>query len=304
MSNEPILDWPEGKTGMVALLGRPNTGKSTLINTLLDYHLAAVSRKPQTTRKNCLGILTENETQIVFIDAPGVHKPHYELDKAMDQAIAQALNEADVVVCMADATREMGEEDLMVATRVAAAGKPTLMAINKQDLADEEGMNQAQEFYATHLPEAPVHRVAAVNRESLDQLLAGISDLLPAGPFLYDPEQLTDTFERDIASELIREALLESLREEVPHAIAVSVDKWQEKEKAIHITATLHVERSGQKGIVIGRGGSMLSKIKSEAIRKLRTIIDKRVRLDLFVRVSTDWRNRGDLLREFGLRDS
>ncbi|MCK5803439.1 MAG: GTPase Era [Lentisphaeria bacterium] len=300
---DELRAWPSGKTGHVVLLGRPNTGKSTLVNTLLDYHLAAVSQKPQTTRRNCLGILTDENSQIVFIDAPGVHEPQHQLDKAMDHAISRALEEADVIVCIADPTRDQGDESLMVATRAAATRKPTILVVNKNDVANEEGMKRAETFFRVHLPEAALFRVSALKKDTLQPLVAAIVELLPEGPFLFDPEQLTDAFERDIASELIREALLESLRDEVPHAMAVSVDVWKEKPKAVHITATLHVERQSQKGIVIGQGGSMIKKVKSKAITKLRTIIDKPIRLDLFVKVTSDWRNRGDMLRDFGLAE-
>jgi len=303
VTNEPE-NWPSGRTGYVALLGRPNVGKSTMMNTLLDFHLAAVSQKPQTTRRNCLGILTDEISQILFLDAPGVHVAQDELDQAMDRCIKRALEDADLIVCIADSSRSFGKEDRLVARRVAQAEAPAILAVNKVDAAGPGGVDAIQSAYLDVLGDVPVFRVCARSAQSLEMLLGAIRNGLPEGPFLHDPEALTDSYEREIASELIREALMEALREEVPHAMAVTVDQWKESEKACRITATLHVERESQKGIVIGRGGTMLNSIRAASVRKLREIRDDNVRLKLYVRVTPDWRSRKNILRDFGLDGS
>jgi GTP-binding protein Era len=296
--------WPHGRVGYVALLGRPNVGKSTLLNTVLDYHLAAVSSKPQTTRRTCLGILSDEESQILFRDAPGVHVPQDELDEAMERSIERAVKEADVVLCIADSSRTFGKEDRLVAERAAGAKAPVLLAVNKVDAAGPGGVDAIQTAYQQILGDVPAFRICARSVQTLDRLLDAVRAALPEGPFLHDPELVSDIYEREIAEELIREALMESLREEVPHAMAVTVDQWKETDKACRITATLHVERESQKGIVIGRGGTMLNEIRAQAVRKLRDIRDENVRLKLYVRVTPDWRNRKNILRDFGLDGS
>lgn len=298
---EESAPWPSGRVGYVALLGRPNVGKSTLMNTLLDFHLAAVSAKPQTTRRACLGILSDDSSQILFLDVPGVHVPQDELDEAMDRSVMRALQDADVILCMADSSRPFGKEDRMVAARAANSGKPVLLAVNKVDAAPPGGVAAMQEAYLKTLGDVPAFRICARGRQTLDLLLMALVENLPEGPFLHDPEMVSDTYEREIASELIREALMESLREEVPHAMAVTVDEWKETGKACRITATLHVERETQKGIVIGKGGTMLNSIRALAVKKLREIREETIRLRLYVRVTPDWRRRRNILRDFGL---
>lgn len=305
MGKKPIPEenqsWPSGRVGYVALLGRPNAGKSTLMNTVLDFHLAAVSSKPQTTRRSCLGILSDETSQILFLDVPGVHVPQDELDEAMDRSVHRALDEADVILCIADSSRTFGKEDRMVAERAANAGKPVILAVNKVDAAGPGGVDAIQQAYLKILGEVPAFRICAKSLQSLTMLLLELRQTLPEGPFLHDPEMVSDSYEREIASELIREALMENLREEVPHAMAVTVDEWKETDKAVRITATLHVERESQKGIVIGRGGMMLNAIRALAVRKLQEVREDTIRLKLYVRVTHDWRNRKNLLRDFGL---
>jgi GTP-binding protein Era len=238
---------------------------------------------------------------MMFLDAPGVHVPLDELDEAMDRSVARALNEADVVLCIADSSRTFGKEDRLVAERAASAKAPVILAVNKVDAAGPGGVESIQQAYLKILGDVPVFRICAKSQQSLERLMETIRDTLPEGPFLHDPALVSDAYEREIASELIREALMESLREEVPHAMAVTVDQWKESDKACRITATLHVERESQKGIVIGRGGTMLNQIRALAVRKLLEIRDDTVRLKLYVRVTPDWRQRKNILRDFGL---
>lgn len=297
-------DWPHGRVGYVALLGRPNVGKSTFLNTVIGQHLAAVSALPQTTRRRFLGIYSEAHLQMLFLDAPGVHRPANELGQCMERAVLRVLAEADVVLCVADPTRVPGDEDSLVATRAAAATTAAvILAVNKCDAAAPEEMLRTESFYREFIPAAVVHRVSALDRTSLLPLLASLEQALPEGPFLYDAEQVTDSFERDIGAELIREACLLHLRQEVPHALAVAIDEWADTARPIRIQATLHVERESQKGIVVGHGGAVIAAIRIAAQARLKTLCGGPVTLRLWVKVSPDWRERRGLLRDFRLTD-
>lgn len=293
--------WPQGRVGYVALLGRPNTGKSTLLNTLLDFHLAAVSAKPQTTRRQLLGIASGRDYQLLFVDAPGVHEPQDELGEAMLNAVRGALRDADVVVCVTDPTREPGAEDRLVAELAAKAGKPTLLALNKEDISTGAQRRATEAFYRQVLPaDVPALTVAAVARASLAPLVEAIKERLPEGPFLFPADTLTTAYERQIGAELIREALLEILRDEVPHATAVTIETWDESHEPRHINATLHVERASQKAIIIGERGAQIKHIRQVACDKLKELLDAPVFLELWVKVSKDWRRHQTSLRDFG----
>jgi len=294
-------NWPIGHVGYVALLGRPNTGKSTLLNTLLGFHLVAVSSKPQTTRKNCLGILSDDDSQILFLDAPGVHVAKNRLGEAMDRAIIRTLDDADVILCLLDPTRKPGAEDRLVVGRAAAAGKPVFIGINKTDIAHRGDVTRAESFVREALPGAPLYSLAAIDATTLPRLLHDLKMALPHGPFLYPPDSLTDTYERHIGEELIREAILEHLREEIPHAMAVVVESWRDKPKRCVIGATLYVERDSQKAVVIGRQGAMLNKLRGSAVTKLRELCGKPISLKLWVKVAKDWRQKLHRIREFDL---
>lgn len=294
-------DWPVGHVGYVALLGRPNTGKSTFVNTVLNYHLSAVSSQPQTTRRNCLAVHTDGNAQLIFVDVPGVHVPSHELDESMARSVARALDDADLVLCLLDPTRPPGQEDELVTEAAARVSCPVFVALNKTDVATAEALAASEAFARNALPGAPVYQITATEAGSLRQLLADLVEALPEGPFLYPVDALTETPEREVAEELIREALLEQLREEVPHAIAVTVDSWREKTGHWDIRATLHVERNGQKAIVIGRNGEMLNRIRAAAVTKLREICPGRVLLKLWVKVAPEWRRNRERLKEFRL---
>ncbi len=302
-ATEPPRDsaWPHGRVGYVGLLGRPNAGKSTLLNAVLGQHLAAVSAQPQTTRRRFLGIYSAAGVQMLFLDAPGVHRPANELGQCMERAIARVLEDADVVLCLADPTRTPGAEDHLVGSRAAAAKAPVVLAVNKCDLAAAAEVTRTEAFYRTYLPATPVYRVCAQDPSSLGPLLECLRLALPEGPFLCHPDEMTDSVERDIGAELIREACLEHLRQEVPHAVAVTVDEWAEFAATVRVQATVHVERDSQKRIVVGRGGAMITAIRAAAERKLAELCGARVSLRLWVKVTPDWRERHGLLREFRL---
>ncbi|MGI6354412.1 MAG: GTPase Era [Lentisphaerae bacterium] len=290
-----------GRTGYVALLGRPNTGKSTLLNTVLGQRLAAVSSKPQTTRKRLLGIHTEDDAQIIFLDAPGVHVGKLELHKAMEKAIARVLEDADIVVAMLDPTREPGSEDELTAELAVSCGKPVILAINKIDTASAEDIARSLAFYRQHLPDAPVLEIVALERARVEPLLQQVKTMLPEGPFLYGDDDITNTSERDIAAELIREVLLEELRQEVPHSVVVAIDSWKEKGNRLRIDATLYIERENHKAIIIGRRGQMIARIRESAERRLQAFTGMPVTLCMFVKVAPDWRQKKRLLQEFKL---
>jgi len=291
---------PSGKVGYVALVGRPNTGKSTFLNTVLNYHLAPVSRKPQTTRQRLLGVYTEDGAQILFLDTPGIHEGGSELDGAMASAIRRSLQEADVVLCLVDPTRPPGAEDQLAARTAAAAAKPVIIGLNKSDLATAAQQAEAERFWRELIPAGAVLRFCALQLRTLKPVLQALRERLPEGPFLCPPDTLTDAFERVLGTELIREALLENLEEEVPYATAVVIDAWEEEPDRRRIRATLHVERAPQKGILIGAGGQMIKRLRLAARKKLEELCGMRVELTLWVKVTPDWRRNPSALREFG----
>ncbi|MEI8079881.1 MAG: GTPase Era [bacterium] len=303
LSIKPPPEWPLGHVGFVALLGRPNTGKSTLLNSVLDYHLAAVSPRPQTTRRRLLGVYSTDGMQALFLDTPGVHAGGGPLDEAMQEGVRRALHDADVVVLMADPTRLPGQaEDQKVLELAIAAHKPVILVLNKRDVTNAEQQEAVRAFFAPSLPPAtPVVHISALNKGSLGPLLAAIRARLPEGPFLYPADMLTDTIERHVGAELIREVLLDLLSAELPHAIAVEIEAWKELHDQREISAVLHVERDSQKRIVIGEGGRMIKQIRDDAKKKLAELCGAPVHLDLWVKVSDDWRKNKNRLGEFGL---
>lgn len=292
--------WANGQVGYVALLGRPNAGKSTFLNAVLDFHLAAVSAKPQTTRRQLLGIASGKDFQMLFLDTPGVHKPTDPLGESMLNAIRGALRDADVVVCLVDPTREPGAEDQLTAELAAKTGKPVLLALNKRDIFSSAQGQASEAFYRQFLPDAITFSICAPDNRTLQQLLAAIKERLPAGPFMYSPDTMTTTYERQIGAELIREVLLSELRDEVPHATAVTIDAWEEGGERRQISATLHVEHNGQKAIIIGEGGRQIKRIRQLACEKLTDLCGAPVFLELWVKVSKDWRKHRTCLRDFG----
>ncbi|MFT5129160.1 MAG: GTP-binding protein Era [Rhodothermales bacterium] len=286
---------------MVAIVGRPNVGKSTFLNHALGYHLTAVSSKPQTTRQHWRGILSDSESQIIFIDTPGVHLGKTMLNDEMLHAVQRSLSDADLILCLCDPTREPGDEDQLVAKRVAKFASRVLLVSNKSDAATPAQKKASLAFYHAIIGDCDVSEMSALKGSGTDQLLVRVRERLPRGPFFYPEDQLTDAIERDIASELIREAALHHLREEVPHCLAVAVDTWQQTDKKLKLVATVFVETESQKGIVLGHKGSVINSIRADAIKRLREIIDLRIDLRLYVKVARDWRNRPEFLREHGL---
>jgi len=294
---------PAHKSGFVTVVGRPNVGKSTLVNAFLQQKVAAVSPRPQTTRRRQLGILTLEQAQIIFVDTPGLHKPIHKLGEYMNQVAADTIGDADVVVWMVDAGQPPNDEDRLVAERIAAARErgTVILALNKVDQLNQEVLQERQAAYLALLPEAEPFAVSASSGFNRQELLERIITLLPEGPVFYDEDQITDLYEREIAADLIRQAALIHLREEVPHSIAVRVDEFKERgETGAFIRATVFVERDSHKGIVIGKGGEMLKKIGAAARKEIEEMSGRKVFLELNVKVNKNWRDNADALRQFG----
>jgi GTP-binding protein Era len=292
------------KAGFVALIGRPNVGKSTLLNAYLGQKIAAVSPKPQTTRRRQLGILTLENAQIIFMDTPGLHIPVHKLGEYMNRVAEETLEDADVLVWLVEAHRLPGEEDRLIAQRLRQLhhAPPLILALNKVDLVSGEDLPAQHAAYAELAPQAVrTILLSATTGQGRDDLLQAILEFLPVHPPYYEPDQITDYYERDIAAELIREAALLHLRDEVPHAIAVRIDEYEERdENTAYIHATLFVEKESQKPIVIGKGGEMLKKIGTTARMEIEAMSGRKIFLDLHVKVNKNWRNQPEALRWLG----
>lgn len=291
------------KCGFVAVMGRPNVGKSTLINALLDQKIAAVSPRPQTTRKRQLGILTQEDFQVIFIDTPGVHQPRHKLGESMNQEAINTLEQSDIVLFLVDASQPPDPEDLQLADLLKKVKRrvPVILALNKIDLVSPEVPETLRQKFFDLAPEAVIQAISATQRSHLDDLLSLILEYLPVGPPEFPAEQVTDLYEREIAADLIREAALLLLRDEVPHGIAIRIDQYTERgEEGAYIEATMFVEKESHKPIVIGQGGVMMKKIGSLAREKIENMSGRKVFLRIRVKVRKNWRDDEKVLRWFG----
>ena len=311
LSLEEILEGPdpfaipEGhKSGFVAVIGRPNVGKSTLMNRFVGQKVAIVSPKPQTTRSRILGILTREEYQVIFVDTPGIHRPRHRLGKAMVATARSIIPDADVVLFMVDVSVPPTEEDRMIAELLPRqSDAPVILVLNKMDLLDPEQVEPHTEAYWKL---APYHHdwimTIATEGANLAELLDNILEVIPEGPRYYPGDQVTDQTEREIAAELIREQVLHHTYQEVPHCVAVVVEEFKERENDMtYISANVFVEKNSQKGIIIGKGGSMIRQIGSAARGGIERMVGGQVYLDLWVKVRKNWRKDERELRRFGL---
>jgi GTPase len=301
MKERDAMKEKQHKSGFIAVIGRPNVGKSTLINSLIGQKIAIMSDKPQTTRNRILCILTRPEAQIVFLDTPGIHKPKHKLGEYMVKAAEGTLKEVDAIFFVVDATEKMGPGEYYILERLQATAKPVILVVNKLDLIEKEQVLPIISHYTDKYPFVGVVPVSAKEETNLDALIEEVEKYLPEGPQYYPEDMVTDQPERLIVAELVREKALQLTRDEVPHAIAVDVDEMKARDNGdTYIRVTIYVERDSQKGILIGAKGSMLKEIGRLARVDIEMLLGTRVFLDLWVKVKKDWRDRDSVLRGFG----
>ena len=290
------------RCGFVAVAGRPNVGKSTLVNAYVGEKVAIVSRRPQTTRRRILGILSTAEAQVVFIDTPGIRQPNNPLGQYMVRGARRAIGDADLVVCVVDVSRLPSSGDRTVAGWIEASGQPVILAMNKSDLLAPADIAAHTAAYVELMAPAEWTLTISTEGHNLDRLWQMIVARLPQGPPLYPADQITDQTERAMAAELVREAALRYLSDEVPHGLAVAVDEWAARDNGVlFIAATVVVERQGHKAIVVGAGGRMIRRIGSAARRGIEGMVGGKVYLDLRVKVRPSWRRHAaDVRRLMG----
>ncbi|RHB40601.1 GTPase Era [Dorea formicigenerans] len=291
------------KSGFVTLIGRPNVGKSTLMNYLIGQKIAITSNKPQTTRNRIQTVLTMDEGQIVFVDTPGIHKAKNKLGEYMVNVAEKTLNEVDVVLWLVEPTTFIGAGEQHIAKQLQRVKTPVILVINKVDSVKREEILPAIAAYKDIYDFADIVPVSARSGDNTDELLRVIMKYLPYGPQFYDEDTVTDQPERQIVAELIREKALHSLQDEIPHGIAVAIDRMKMQNKVMHIDATIICERDSHKGIIIGKQGSMLKKIGSTARYEIERMLDCKVNLKLWVKVKKDWRDSEFLMKNFGYRE-
>ncbi|MEG3899157.1 MULTISPECIES: GTPase Era [unclassified Microcoleus] len=290
------------KSGFVGIVGRPNVGKSTLMNQLVGQKIAITSPVSQTTRNRLRGILTTPEAQIIFVDTPGIHKPHHQLGKVLVQNARTAIQSVDVVLFVVDGSVESGGGDRYIVEILSNCKVPVILGMNKLDEQPSDSVLIDRTYEQIVNPEWPVVKFSALTGEGVEPLQQLLIEHLEVGPYYYPPDLVTDQPERFIMGELIREQILLLTREEVPHSVAIAIDIVQEEAKITRILATIHVERDSQKGILIGKSGSMLKSIGSAAREQIQKLIEGKVYLELFVKVQPKWRQSRTRLAELGYR--
>jgi GTP-binding protein Era len=294
----------EFRSGFVALIGKPNVGKSTLLNRLLGQPIAGISAKPQTTRRRQLGILTAKDYQIIFVDTPGLTDAKDKLAKSINSEVQFALNDSDLLVLLVDASNpaETMDEKLLDAIQASRKQPPVLVVFNKADRLNKSTFSQLSALYRQKLPQACTLQISALDGSGVKTMLQEIVGLLPLGPQYFPEEQITKDYERDIAAEMIRAVCMDMLAEEMPYSIATQVQSYKERENGtLYIDATIYVERESQKGIVIGRKGQMIREIGTKAREELERVTGQNVFLELVVKVQKDWKNDQAFLKQIGL---
>jgi GTP-binding protein Era len=288
---------------MVSVIGKPNVGKSTFINLVVGHKVSIVSDKPQTTRRRAVGIATTDNWQIVFVDTPGMHEPHTAMGRLLNEAARSALADVDMVLVMVDASRMPGKEDKALAAILREEGvferKTVILCLNKMDLLEARNVERNFNAFSELFPAKEVMMTSLIRKDNVDKLVSLVVSHLPEGEPMYDGDDYTDQPMRFLAAEFIREKALRLTREEVPHALAVQIESWEEEgPNRLAISAVILLEREGQKGILIGKGGAMLKKIGSEARKDIEDMTGQRVFLELFVKVRENWRGNMGILRE------
>ena len=293
------------KSGFVAIVGRPNVGKSTFMNYVLGQKIAIMSDKAQTTRNKIQGVYTKDDAQIVFLDTPGIHKPKHELGEFMVKSAYSALKEVDAVLFMVNVSEKRGPGDDFIIEKLKGIKTPIFLVLNKIDLVTPEVLLERVESYKDALDFDGVFPISVLQGNNVNELMEGLINALPEGPQYYPADQITDHPEYFVVSELIREKILQLTQEEIPHSVAVTVDKMQKDEfDKVHVYANIIVERKSQKGIIIGKGGRLLKEIGTRARRDIQQLLGNKVYLELWVKVEKDWRKRKSNLQEYGYRDT
>lgn len=288
------------KSGFVSIIGRPNVGKSTLLNALVGEKIAIISNKPQTTRNKILAIRTDETSQIIFTDTPGIHKPKNKLGEFMVKVANESMGEMDVVLFVVDATNKTTEPERKIAENLKSLRAPVILVINKVDLAHKESLlPMIADFSSLHNFEAIVP-VSALKDDGTDRLISEIMQYIPKGPAFFPEDMVTDQPEKQIAAEIIREKLLWLLDKEVPHGIAIEIMKMTDEGKVSNIQANIYCEKASHKGIIIGKNGAVLKKVGTMARIDIQKMLGRKVFLELWVKVKSDWRNNNYLIRNFG----
>jgi GTP-binding protein Era len=291
------------KSGFVSIIARPNVGKSTLLNNFLGMKLAIVSPRAQTTRNRIQGIYTTETEQIIFIDTPGIHKPKNELGTVMNEFAYSALEGTDLILMLVDASCEIGDGDKYIIDQLAKVKIPVILVLNKVDLVEDQVvlMNNINSYKDAYKFAGGI-TLSATEGFNVDKLKDMIVERLEVGPMYYPEDQVLDLPERFVVAEIIREKVLLKTKEEIPHSVAVTIESFKEKSKMIEINATIIVERSSQKMIIIGKGGNMIKSIGTDARRDIVKFLNQKVYLELFVKVEDNWRNNKKYLKEFGYK--
>ncbi len=288
------------KTGFIAIVGRPNVGKSTLLNALLGEKVAIVSKKPQTTRNRITGILTEGENQFVFMDTPGMLNPKNKLGDFMVKTISNTIGDVDAAILVVDAAKSISDVERSILTRLEKQGAPVILAINKTDSVNAAKVAECIVEYSKLYDFSAVIPMAAIKNEGVGIVVDEVSKLLHDGDWFFPADMVTDQPERVIASEIIREKLLRTLNDEIPHGTAVVIEGFEEKPTIIKIRAEIYCEKESHKGIIIGKGGAELKKVGTWAREDMEAFFGTQVHLDLWVRVKENWRDNQSLLNSFG----
>jgi GTP-binding protein Era len=297
------MSTPHFKSGYVSITGRPNVGKSTLLNMILRQKIAIVTEKPQTTRNRIIGIKNLEGAQIIFIDTPGIHRPRHKLGEIMVKEAKEAIRDVDIVLLMVEPFKENIKEEMEIINLLRSVGKPVILLINKIDKVRKQDILPLIDEYSKLFHFKEIIPISALYGDGIDRLLKVIVDTLPEGPPYYPADQITDQIERFVVAELIREQVMLHTREEVPHSVHVEVVDWKERENGlINISANIYVERESQKGIIIGREGQRLKSIGTEARKNIEGLLNVRVYLELWVKVKKDWRDNIHILREMGFK--
>ncbi|MBI5213144.1 MAG: GTPase Era [Nitrospirae bacterium] len=288
------------RSGYVSLTGRPNVGKSTLLNAILGEKVAIVSPKPQTTRNRIVGVKTLPDAQIIFIDTPGIHKPKHKLGELMVKEARESVKETDVILFMVE-PEEPGGGDKFIIDILKDLNKPVFLLINKIDTVKKPEVLPLIDAYSRLYPFKEIIPVSALAGDGVDGLIKTVTDYLPEGPKYYPDDMLTDQLERFMAAEIIREKIIRHTEDEIPHSVAVEIKHWSERENGVvFIDANIYVEREGQKGIIIGKGGSKLKSIGTAARLDIEKLLDTRVFIELRVKIKKDWRGDERILKELG----